>query len=840
MFHVNYRAVVSQADLIYQSPAEKPVEGQPIGNGKMGTMVWTTPNAINFQINRSDVFAVNKVHEGAQFGPADYCGGCASITVDLGSEEFCGEAFEQRLSLYDAEVLITGVGVSVRCFISAISDVLVLELDDQRQEPKPIRLTVSMWREPEVKTGENKARYKFDEHQNAVVVVQRFEEGDYHCSSAVAAKVASLLRCLGVEPPNEQDDATGDSGTQVETPDDRARTIAVPARKSRTTILISSAASMSPHEDVGSEAIKVLKEASGQPYDILRQEHARWWADFWSRTFVHIESKDGIGEFMARVRNLHLYNMASTSRGALPPKWNGSLFITEGDNRRWGSQFWVWTTEMLYFPLFAAHAIDLTEPYFSMYLKHLPDCEKAAQQRWGIEGAFFPETTPFDGPTILPDDVAREFQDVLLGRKEHTELSERAYALCQFDSHLRASTNPNEGRYTWISHVVSSGSELAIQAWWRYRYTGDVEWLRTHAYPLLRGTVEFYRHLVKKGDDGRYHIHGTNVHEDFWGVKDSIMDLAAIRGTAPLAIRAAEMLEVDAELRSKWKELLHNLAPYPMGNEEESKALTGSVLSDDVWAAGHLEDVDGQHNPEDVWLTPVFPFEDWTLETRDPTTDKIVQKAIELAHWLPAIFNGAKIGTAIRTPIVWSRAGRGDKLPAILASYYAAFTPLVNGFSLFEGPQAHSVEHLGCISTALQEALLQSLSPHPGQPEVLSVCPARNDSGSSWPQEWDASFRLLARGGFLVTAAVSNGEVEFIEIESRLGESCRLRNPWGEPCLISEVGGASQELDGDILCFDTKQGKHYRVLPKGKPQPTLRNISPSPVTEATSYELVSN
>ena len=123
-----------------------------------------------------------------------------------------------------------------------------------------------------------------------------------------------------------------------------------------------------------------------------------------------------------------------------------------------------------------------------------------------------------------------------------------------------------KGRFSWISHVASSGSELAVQGWWRYRYTGDREWLRTHAYPLLRGTVEFYRHLVKKEADGRYHLSGTNAHEDFWGVGDSIMDLAAIRGTVPLAIRAAEILEVDAELRGRWKELLANLAPTPKEN----------------------------------------------------------------------------------------------------------------------------------------------------------------------------------------------------------------------------------------------------------------------------------
>jgi len=145
---------------------------------------------------------------------------------------------------------------------------------------------------------------------------------------------------------------------------------------------------------------------------------------------------------------------------------------------------------------------------------------------------------------VLPDDVAVEFRDVLLGRKPHTAMSPRAKTLCRFDSQLNVVSEPYKGRFSWISHVASSGSELTVQAWWRYQCTGDREWLRTHAYPLLRGTVEFYRHLVKRESDGCYHLLGTNAYEDFWGVGDSIMDLAAIRGTTPLAIRAAEILEV--------------------------------------------------------------------------------------------------------------------------------------------------------------------------------------------------------------------------------------------------------------------------------------------------------
>jgi hypothetical protein len=125
--------------------------------------------------------------------------------------------------------------------------------------------------------------------------------------------------------------------------------------------------------------------------------------------------------------------------------------------------------------------------------------------------------------------------------------------------------------------------------------------------------------------------------------------------------------------------------------------------------------------------------------------------------------------------------------------------------SLFEAPTDPSVEHLGLLSTTLQDALVQSVSRRPGEPEVIRVFPA-------WPKQWQASFRLLVRGGFLVSSAAREGEVLLVEIESRRGETCRLRNPWGRPCNLLETDGETQVLSGDTLPFDTKPGKVYRIV----------------------------
>lgn len=802
---VDYRSLVSKADLVYHNPVVDPCEGQPLGNGRMGTLVWTTPQTIEFQINRSDVFAVNRDHAGLPGGPADseppdYCQGCAAVTIDIGGMPFGNSPhFQQHLSLYEATGRIAGNGVNIRCFISSLSDVLVLEVDDLRVEPLPLRVTLSMWRGPEVITGKHSARYEFQDVADTLAVVQKFREKDYYCASAVAVQVVGRRGNL-----------TGILGSQLKIADKDAQsqTVIIPAKKGKSLVLIASAATWTPQLDVGEAAIQLLKNAADRSYDVLFLEHTQWWLEFWSRTFIDISSSDGVADMMVKARYLHLYLMAATSRGALPVKFNGMLFNTEGDTRGWGCQYWIWTTEMLYFPLFAADAIDLTEPYFSMYLKQLPDCEKASLQRWNIQGAYYGETTPFDGPVILPEDVAQEFQDVYRGRKSNTKLSQRARTFGQYDWSLAVFANYGElarGRYTYISHIISSGSELAVQAWWRYRYTGDLEWLRNGAYPLLRGAVEFYRHFAKKGGDGCYHIYETNQHEDFWGVNDGIVDLAAIRGTVPLAIKAAEILKVDPDLRSAWRDFLKNLAPYPMGSDPQSQALTGGVLADDVWAVGHLGEGEGHRGVQaDVQVFTIFPFEDWTMETHCPVTDAIVHKILPLLPRHLEVLEGKGLNTIIRVPIAMARAGKADILPSSLVSLYEAMKPLPNGLSLFEGYQAMSAEHLGCIATTIQDALLQGLSPRPGEPEVISVFPA-------WPEQWKASFRLLARGGFMVTSTTRTGKVQFLEIESRLGEVCRLRNPWPKSCVVTDSAGAVKRLEGDIIEFETTEGQHYQL-----------------------------
>jgi len=76
----------------------------------------------------------------------------------------------------------------------------------------------------------------------------------------------------------------------------------------------------------------------------------------------------------------------------------------------------------------------------------------------------------------------------------------------------------------------------------------------------------------------------------------------------------------------------------------------------------------------------------------------------------------------------------------------------------------------------------------------------------------------LVRGGFLVSSTRREDEVELVQIHSRHGETCRLRNPWQRPCNVVEIDGEVRVLSGDVIQFNTQPGKTYRVAPQDRPK----------------------
>ena len=834
ILQLDYSKLLSRSNITYTKPTQESQEGLPIGNGRMGTLVWIHPmekSTVMFQPNRVDTWGCDRTHNKmiayryrACYDISDNLLSCCRLAVDVHRG---GAPFREELHIEEGTVRVTygepDDFVSVTCLVWSDRDALAVHVDDHRKKPEEIYIELSMWRLPHEQFGDLVRSYTLtvedldDGVEGIVILDQKCTEGDFYSRFALA---------LGVS----------DRKANVLKAEPESVLIAVPVGEGPFTAYLSSAATLHATVDVKSEALQVLSGALETRFAGIQESHKTWWSDFWHKSFLHLTSDDGNADYLERLYNLHLYQMASCSRGSFPTKFNGMLWLTEPDGKRlWGAQYWLWNTETLYYPLFASNHLELTDPYFRLYSDNLPEFEKAARQRWGAEGAFVPETTPFNGPVMLSDAQADELREFLLQRQPQESVSSATSENIKYDG-VHSTINDRTrwgvktvGPFSWVHHIMSSGCELAIQYWWRYQFTGNDAWLRDVAYPFMKSAVQFYLSYFKKYDDGLYHIYPTNVHEAYWGVEDGIMDLAAVRGVVPLLIQASEVLNVDTELRPVWREFLENLAPYPEGDHPDvSKLQQEESFPPDTFGAGFFRNVEGRQNHEIGWMMPVFPFEHITLSSaRVNQSAGPYRKALRTYYAVPQrrqLLSEGRGGCLTRLPVIAARMGLGDEVRRILPRYIALSQKWPNGFTV-EGKHSDTPQTLkwptaegtGILGIALQEALLQSTDGY------IHLFPA-------WPRDWEGSFELLARGGFLVSSSMQKGgRVLGVEITSTWGRDCRLINPWDTDACIFRADGDTQPLTGPVFTFCLEPSERVVIAPEGtgisearlvlKPQP---------------------
>ena len=820
---VDHRSLVSRADLHYDTPAARSEEGLPIGNGRMGTLAWTSPTALRFQINRVDVFSNDSRTNSFVERHSDYCCGVGFVDVDFvdfGEDVFPREHAEQHLSVYDGLLTVKGRGVSVRALAWHDKDVIALSIKDKRPNPVPIKTHLRMLRPPVVNTGSHTARSELSTRKDRIILRQEFTEADYYSSAGLA--VAVLGRAVKAKSVN---------------PHEMVLTAA--PGQGAFTVLIASAVSFDRSDDTVASALGQLDAAAEQGFDGLLRTNRSWWREFWARSFVHLESDDGVADYVEANYNYFLYLMASSSRGKFPPKFNGMLWTTDGDTREWGSQYWWHNVSSYYQGLLATNRLELTDPMFDMYTRMYESCARAARQQWGSRGVFIPETVWFDGLAELPEKIAAEMRELYLFNKpwEARSWAFRKFARTKPPHSSRWNWKAHgkwvDGRWTFsdkgagpyghVVHILSSGAKIAFLYWERYQYTQDRDWLRDRAYPMLKGVSEFFQFYpnLKKGADGKYHLYNLNNHEPVWGAQDAMEELAAMRGVLPLAIRASELLDVDAVRRAEWRELLENLTPLPTNDDPDSldPRKPGTPR---LWVNGRKPHAWGDGTDRSYHtIVPAIHYDLCTLETQDAELMRTANASFE--SLLPeGIHSQTKIDLLNPSPRAAALLGRASDIKIMIPSQLAAWgkdetvrpggtgaAALRNRLSLLEGEQAMDAERLGRSLDALQLALLQGVPARPGGDPVLRVFPA-------WPQGWDAEYTLLARGGFLVTSAIRGGTVQFVEVRSAGGNECRIRNPWREAeIVVYRDEKQAETMDGSLLEFTVNPGEAAVLVRKG-------------------------
>ncbi len=725
---VDMKGVVSHQDVLYLAPARHGWEGMPLGNGTLGAQVWQ-PDALQFQLNTPLAGVYN--------------GGICQIRLRSSHAFLTGlKSYRQRLSLYDAtlttELESDSGAVSIVCFIPADADALVIRVTDRRViKDAEFFLDLISWR-PTAACSAADGRIKFAD----LLKVQNQPDYRFAVEAAVEGDAA---------------EAAMDGRNSA--------SIRIPAREF--TALISFAGTRDAQSDPASAAAERLAALKAKGWDALRSSHSAWWAAFWDKSFIRLAGPDGTADYLANLCYMHLYAMASGSRGEVPPKFNGGLWLWEKDEREWGPCYWHWNTQETYWPLYAANHLELIRPYYDLYWNMLPEVKKWTKACWEIDGAQFQETIPFTGAMGI---------------------WERERGI-----HPRVPVPKN------VAHtnlIFSSSAEIAMQFWWYWLYTGDKEFLKDRAYPLMKEAAIFYAAYLEKGPDGKYHSWPSNAHESFWKVKNPATDLAAMRFIFPAATEAARILGVDDDLRAVWQERLDNLASYPIN------PANGAILPYQLKDGEKME----WRNAENPELFPFGVFPLMRLDTPDfDLARKTFQarKNVNAYGWTTDSIAAARLGMAqAQAKDVPPQLLGVEELLPLHAEYYQVYPCGLQDYYTRKPGKHFYLEGSGTFSTGVGEMLLQPWD------VVIRICPAL-------PAAWDADFKLLAMGGFEVLCHAEKGRAKAVWIKSLRGSPAAVVNPFGCETVVEADGKAVLSSAERLLKFPTEAGKTYELRPVG-------------------------
>ena len=852
IFNPDYAQLIGRSDISYTGQISNGMQGFSVANGRFGGPVWqSTDSTLTMQVNHTSVFMFNDASSVSKDHLNSGGGGIGRIHVNFGGSVFGGDT-ENYLSLYEGRLDVTTPEVAVEVLpnMDLDSDAIILRVTDNREVPEDITIDLTMLRDANQVWG--------DEGQHtATSVLSKEADG----STAVLEQLIQEDCDTGIESNDHYNHAamavtvqerSVSSIEESKVGNRDSMQLTVPAATGSFTIVVGGDASMSEDDDVVANAI--ASAAQSPSYDEVSASSAAWWADFWNQSYIYLPSQQN---FEQR-RNYYMYLAAISNRGSYPSKYNGGIWLAEEDRRDWGSFYWNWNQDSLYQPLMAANHVDLMDPLFEMRESSYDQYAVAAEQMWGSEGIYIPETCGVLGWETLPDDIAesvREYYTFETDQRsqDFTDMTKRRNTYLAAWNWNVFGNSDNQASYT--THTMMATQETAEYYWQRYCYTKDLDWLRDHAYDFIKGAAELYRTYpgFVKEDDGKYHIYNTNLHEHIWAGKDVIDDLSMARGVFAAAVEASELLGVDEELRALWIDCRDNMASYPLRTDEgavwagsTNESMKESLATDEpAWAQGlspyyFIRDCHGTESPIFKMLEK---YDILNLETRDQGLDNgDWEIALNTYYHSPGYLNqfeGTKVDQngSSRFHVDVAKLGLGDDLGRILNTQYEVFT--VNGDTpnlIFDQRDYYSAEGYGTFSAALQDGLNQSLAPTTDGDPVIRVFPA-------WPKAWDAKYKLLAKDGFLVSSSIESEEIQYVEIESQLGETCRVRNPWDCSVVLYRNGVKAETIEAgenDLMEFETSENEVIVLVKEGTTPDQYRTSELTSVDYHTVNDTESN
>ena len=733
--------------LWYDKPASKWTEALPIGNGRLGAMVFGGVEDDRIQFNEETLWT-GEPTDYANKGSHAYLEEIRQLLFDGKQKEAEELAMEKFMS----------VPIRQRAY-QAFGD-LLLHFHNQSEfsgYKRELDLTTAVHRVTYQAGGVNYMREYFSSYPDQMIAIRLtadrkkaldFSIGFDALHEDKQVKVEGNLATLEV---GVKDGVLrGIAKVKVET-DGKVGTetgkVTVSGAKTAT-IYLAAATNYVNYRDVsgnpGEKTEQVLKAATAKKYQQVVKSHLADYQNLFNRFDVHFAGTDRthlptnqrIVEFsrdpddpqlLALYIQYGRYLLISSSRPGTQPAnlqgiWNDQL------KPSWDSK---WTvninTEMNYWPAELTNLSECHEPLFSMVADCAETGKVTAREHYNAGGWVLHHNT----------DIWRGTAPI---------------------------NHSNHG--IW----VTGGAWLSLHMWERFLFTRDQQFLADKAYPVMKGAAQFFTEFLVRDSRTGYLISTPSNSPETGGlVAGPTMDHQIIRSLFKACVESSEILGIDQEFAGKLREMLPEIAPNQIGQYGQLQE----------W----LEDKDDPKNKHRhvSHLWGVHPGN----EINWKETPEMMQAARQ-----SLIFRGDEgTGWSLAWKInFWARFLDGNHAYQMIKMLFrpvqiddVVYTGGGGSYAnLFDAHPPFQIDGNFGAPAGMIELLVQShldeITILPALPDAL---PAGHISG------------VCARGGFELDFSWEAGKLQTLEVLSKAGSKCRLI------------------YQGEEVEWDTKKGERY-------------------------------